>query len=431
MEERAISSDLIRGHIETIILNTLIDGDKYAQLISETVEFESGGKYILNQATLYSSLKRLESTNFVKAYWYDAQEGRRKYFAITHDGRKLVEENLSQWAFSKGIIDKLIGAQDNYTPIYSSEQSPVVSSKFIENSAPSNANELIDNQVQNIEIKEEKIENYSTIELTNSENVENSNTENVQMTVEESLEEKPVDFRLLLNNLFDNNVQTSSVNTAVENNVAFDTVESEIKEEKTETNKIAFKDTVSANINHEHVKNCGIINYDDLSLKAAKEGFKIRFSSKDSAKSSGTLLINKVNFSAMFVMFLVCMIEFALLFTSIGTKLQVELVTKIVLGSIPLILIVISTIIYRINPRKTVAKTIRADSILNTAIIIFNVLLITFAAGMIANVNYHNPTSFFWFAAIPCGLCFNVLIFFISRFFIAHNNKYSHKKIEN
>ncbi|MBE7089913.1 MAG: hypothetical protein E7362_03820 [Clostridiales bacterium] len=424
MEERAISSDLIRGHIDTIILNTLIDGDKYAQLISETVEFESGGKYILNQATLYSSLKRLESTNLVKSYWYDAPEGRRKYFAITHDGRKIVEENLSQWAFSKGIIDKLIGAPDNSTPIYSIVQSPVVSNEINENIFTENTSENI---AQINEVKEEKIDDNSKTDIIQTQIDETKDEINETQTfTEETVEEKTVDFRLLLNNLIDTNVQ----NTTVENNVAFENVEPEKVEEKTEVEKVAFKDTVSANISHEHIKNYGIINYDDLSLKAAKEGYKIRFSSKDSAKSSGTLLINKVNFAAMFVMFLICMIEFAMLFTIIGDKMHVDLITKIVLGSIALLIMVITAIIYRKNPQKTVTKSIRADSILNTAIIIFNVLLITFAAGMIANVNYHSPVSFFWFAAIPCGLCFNVLVFFVARYFIAYNNKFSHRKID-
>ena len=62
----AISSDLIRGHIDTIILHTLLDGDKYAQQIIDSVDLKSEKQYQLNQATLYSSLKRLESGGFVK-----------------------------------------------------------------------------------------------------------------------------------------------------------------------------------------------------------------------------------------------------------------------------------------------------------------------------------------------------------------------------
>ena len=61
----AISSDLIRGHINTIILRTLYDGDKYGYEIINEIEEKSKGQYSLKQPTLYSALKRLESQDYV------------------------------------------------------------------------------------------------------------------------------------------------------------------------------------------------------------------------------------------------------------------------------------------------------------------------------------------------------------------------------
>ena len=40
-----ISSDLIRGHINTIILRCLYDGDKYGYEIINEIERKSGGLY--------------------------------------------------------------------------------------------------------------------------------------------------------------------------------------------------------------------------------------------------------------------------------------------------------------------------------------------------------------------------------------------------
>ena len=116
--EQAISSDLIRGHIDTIILHTLLDGDKYAQQIIDTVDVKSDKQYQLNQATLYSSLKRLENLKYVKSYWFDAQDGRRKFIKITDKGREFVDANLSNWAFSRAIIDKLMNvAPERVVPV--------------------------------------------------------------------------------------------------------------------------------------------------------------------------------------------------------------------------------------------------------------------------------------------------------------------------
>ena len=80
-----ISSDLIRGHINTIILNILYENDRYGYEIIQQIELKSNGQYSLKQPTLYSALKRLEQLNFVTSYWGTGMSngGRRKYFQIT------------------------------------------------------------------------------------------------------------------------------------------------------------------------------------------------------------------------------------------------------------------------------------------------------------------------------------------------------------
>ena len=112
-EGNAISSDLIRGHINTIILRTLYDGDKYGYEIINEIEEKSKGQYALKQPTLYSALKRLESQDYVTSYWGGVSNGgRRKYFQITDKGRKVVEQNLAEWEYSRTVIDSLISEKD-------------------------------------------------------------------------------------------------------------------------------------------------------------------------------------------------------------------------------------------------------------------------------------------------------------------------------
>ncbi len=104
-----ISSDIIRGHIDTIILKLLVEKDKYGYEISKSISTAVNGEYELNEATMYSSLKRLEQNGYVKSYWGDeTQGGRRKYYKITNDGKKIYTENQKNWEFAKKIIDKLI-----------------------------------------------------------------------------------------------------------------------------------------------------------------------------------------------------------------------------------------------------------------------------------------------------------------------------------
>lgn len=107
----AISSDLIRGHINTIILRTLYERDKYGYEIIEEIEKKSHGQYTLKQPTLYSALKRLETQGYINAYWKTDEVslgGRRKYYTLTDSGREITERNQAEWEYSRTVIDNLI-----------------------------------------------------------------------------------------------------------------------------------------------------------------------------------------------------------------------------------------------------------------------------------------------------------------------------------
>lgn len=107
----AISADLIRGHINTIILRTLYERDKYGYEIIEEIEKKSHGQYSLKQPTLYSALKRLETQGYINAYWKTDEVslgGRRKYYTLTDSGREITERNQAEWEYSRTVIDNLI-----------------------------------------------------------------------------------------------------------------------------------------------------------------------------------------------------------------------------------------------------------------------------------------------------------------------------------
>ena len=113
VETNSINSDLIRGHIDTIILKALQDGDRYGYDIIKEIEQKSGGKYLIKQPTLYSCLKRLEVQGFVKSYWGSKSiGGRKKYFTLTDMGKELFLRNQHDWKYSRDVIDSLISDED-------------------------------------------------------------------------------------------------------------------------------------------------------------------------------------------------------------------------------------------------------------------------------------------------------------------------------
>jgi DNA-binding PadR family transcriptional regulator len=113
MDEPKLSSDLLRGHTETIVLGILQKQDKYGYEIYNTILERTGEKYELKETTLYSSYKRLEKEGCIMSYWGDETQGaRRKYYHITDKGRKLYKQNKLDWEFTQSIINDLLKEEE-------------------------------------------------------------------------------------------------------------------------------------------------------------------------------------------------------------------------------------------------------------------------------------------------------------------------------
>lgn len=105
----SITSDLIRGSTDTIILAELKRHDSYGYKINKSIQQKSGGRYELKEATLYSAFRRLEENGLIYSYWGNESTGaRRKYYTLTSKGRQVLETNKSDWRDAKEIISRLI-----------------------------------------------------------------------------------------------------------------------------------------------------------------------------------------------------------------------------------------------------------------------------------------------------------------------------------
>ena len=88
MNETRITSDLLRGNTDTMILRLPCEADRYGYELVKLVAERSGGEYELKEATMYSSVRRLEAEGDITWCWGDeSQGGRRKDFRITERGR--------------------------------------------------------------------------------------------------------------------------------------------------------------------------------------------------------------------------------------------------------------------------------------------------------------------------------------------------------
>ncbi len=102
-------SELVRGSVDTIILNVLLQGDNYGYRIIREIYLKSGQEFELKEPTLYSSLRRLEAQGALEAYWgEESRGGRRKYYRVTEAGKVLFKENYRAWQAVKNLIDRLV-----------------------------------------------------------------------------------------------------------------------------------------------------------------------------------------------------------------------------------------------------------------------------------------------------------------------------------
>ena len=85
----SISSDVIRGYNDTIILCLLMKGPSYGYEISKQIRTISEEKYVIKETTLYSAFTRMEKNGYIESFYDDnnATGKRRTYYRITDAGR--------------------------------------------------------------------------------------------------------------------------------------------------------------------------------------------------------------------------------------------------------------------------------------------------------------------------------------------------------
>ena len=104
-----ISSDVIRGYNDTIILFFLRQEPSYGYEISKSIRSLSHEKYLIKETTLYSAFTRLEKNGYISSFSREAENGKRRtYYQITDAGKKYYQEKCEEWQLTKEVIENFI-----------------------------------------------------------------------------------------------------------------------------------------------------------------------------------------------------------------------------------------------------------------------------------------------------------------------------------
>lgn len=104
-----ISSDVIRGYNDTIILYLLLGEPSYGYEIGKRIKEITNEKYVIKETTLYSAFTRLEKNEYISSFFGEETFGKRRtYYSITQKGREYYKEKCKEWEITKEVVDKFI-----------------------------------------------------------------------------------------------------------------------------------------------------------------------------------------------------------------------------------------------------------------------------------------------------------------------------------
>ena len=105
----SISSDVIRGYNDTMILYLLKQKSSNGYEISKDIKKLTDEKYLIKETTLYSAFTRLENNGYVESYSKEAENGKRRtYYKITPAGEAYYKEKCDEWNLTKEVVEKFI-----------------------------------------------------------------------------------------------------------------------------------------------------------------------------------------------------------------------------------------------------------------------------------------------------------------------------------
>ena len=105
----AVSKNLVSGSKTMLLLKLLSEQDMYGYEMISVLRERSENVFELKAGTLYPLLHSLEEKNLLEAYEQEALGKVRKYYSITKEGRKLLQEKETEWREYSQAVTGVLG----------------------------------------------------------------------------------------------------------------------------------------------------------------------------------------------------------------------------------------------------------------------------------------------------------------------------------
>jgi len=103
-------ADLLRGHLDGLLLAVLADAPGHGYELSRRLTQRSGGELGVHEGSLYPALHRLERGGLVKSSWSSGEGRRRRIYQLTSAGRRTAMQTRQEWRAFSAAVDRVLGS---------------------------------------------------------------------------------------------------------------------------------------------------------------------------------------------------------------------------------------------------------------------------------------------------------------------------------
>jgi PadR family transcriptional regulator, regulatory protein PadR len=104
-----MTSDLLRGHLDRLLLAVLADAPGHGYELARRLTARSGGELEAPEGSLYPALHRLERGGLVASAWSEAEGRRRRVYRLTAAGRRAATRSRAEWQAFAGAVGRVLG----------------------------------------------------------------------------------------------------------------------------------------------------------------------------------------------------------------------------------------------------------------------------------------------------------------------------------
>jgi PadR family transcriptional regulator, regulatory protein PadR len=103
-----LSSELLRGSLDLMILSVLSDGAMYGYSIQKRLADASNQAVRMQAGTLYPLLHRLEADKLIRSRWEKSTGRPRKWYELTAAGKGRLQQQAIEWHSYVACLKQLL-----------------------------------------------------------------------------------------------------------------------------------------------------------------------------------------------------------------------------------------------------------------------------------------------------------------------------------